>query len=1506
MYYTTTELSNLSVSKKAGNNLNSAERYQMYDLDDYYDTANEVVTDAVSFSYSIEDPSGTDVTSAELKSSKYWTPTKIGSYRITVTATDNTVVVGTNARTARTASDTFTVSVTGANYYFSSAEIKNGDTQWATLNEYKLKDNGNGSYSLDVSLTTNYEFIIKSDGASGVTFQGTVDDGNNKFDMSSSVTTCNTVTPWNSTYNGKYGRHFKWTGTGGTYTITFTPGSTQLSIGSIHTSGFYLTGRLNNHNIPTRSGNLKFTETSENSHIYTLTTSFTATDNSTGYQYATISKHNGTVYYPSKADGDSGCAVNASTTTEPVTGTQKWKILAGTGKTVTFTLTCNGSDVPQSLSWTIVEATVYAKDGAAPSDTKIENTGNSTTAYYNYAAIAGTTITTKNGVSVGTLAKNNVGASSSQYEKLNVSVGDKLVITTTIASTYRTKYYVKAFNVNGKSYNIIDASQANTETGVYTLNYEVPSDLSTTAIEITPVYYMIPSALPNAPGGSTKVKLITYYLQDFDSSLGWGNSPYAYPFYGNYSSIANSFGAYPGQPFINEDDVYSIEIPLYNLPVDTAVKVDKDGAIKLSNAALGGVNEVKSAYNTELVKGVVVSNGYYDKVHADLNHWSSEADHMQTYDSDGFFKVYNEQLDKEGNEPSAIYQQLKYIPSSKTNNRATYGTAIPEDDDGNAANTDTDQHWGYSTHTPNNTLTQTNLTNINNGNGWELYTDYYGRPIDIFGNVIGNSYSAASEVEQAAIRVISTGYSSNVSGDYGTAWLIYLPNGSGSTEVSTGLYKPTVDEGNLYTLLKDDDTKRYGMPPSVLAIRNEDNFDDFYPVTDKRTVEYKENDVSVASVTYSDNVENYHAMWTTLQNSWKYRYVYISYESSQQKTHRAGTTNGAYRIDSKWAYSFDTDMVNTDIEIEYWDDSESAWVTDTVTPGSNTGTNSGCSAYFTNDSFNNQMTTGDQLINKYKLNFTAVSGTSGGTTYMFDSWWVKGANEPLTKKEASYSRQNGGNATLVARFMPVSAGNLVISNKASVNGIADTKVRARIKNGETVVYDTAFVADEVKLGVSFDSPYISNVYSDYDIEVTLSTKPLALNTFSSFSYDSFTSGLSKTAGSLDGATTSQYTFKVGALFSNNTQVTKSITETSTVAVCANVGSYNYVYKDRFGLEQTISSTIYLDNAAGQPDNGHPDTAGAVTVYNKTSSENFSNITEALASRAPSTSAVNVYQKTLNFDLTGVGSSFDTEKYGSLGEGYTGFATNAKYNGTSIVVYATETVTNYNFTYVVNGNSYTMNNCPYGESVIISEEDKAANVPSANFLGWSTKRNESSKIISPYRDFCMILAKDTTVYAIYGTPSDTTWRASIDMVNANRNGGTASLDILCRFTNQDKNAEIPDEDVDMGLIFVSGSSDLPSTTYTSDRCTEIANAVLRKGLASGSSGLVTSTPKVIATVYKFAKGNLNNYNRVHQILNATYSKVTSTNFAVYSYIKVGDHLEISDPILFGTFTGGLFS
>lgn len=235
---------------------------------------------------------------------------------------------------------------------------------------------------------------------------------------------------------------------------------------------------------------------------------------------------------------------------------------------------------------------VFAKDGTIRAT------------YQKYADMADTVLTAENTTDLTKYAKKDY------YDTAYAKVGTKLKITTTIGEGYREKYFVKAFSINGYSYGIIDASQADTTDGVYTCEYTIPEDFKGSRIEITPIYYYIDDT-----------DTVTFYVEGFDETVQakWGNTIAVQAWYTNgvekdeFNSLTkNALGGYPGQPLVYEGGKYSMQIPKY-------------------------LNGNKA----NMVSGITLNNYFWDDIHKQSFSDTSDKSesNCQTYDYDDFYKL---------------------------------------------------------------------------------------------------------------------------------------------------------------------------------------------------------------------------------------------------------------------------------------------------------------------------------------------------------------------------------------------------------------------------------------------------------------------------------------------------------------------------------------------------------------------------------------------------------------------------------------------------------------------------------------------------------------------------------------------------------------------------------------------------------------------------------------------------------------------------------------------------
>lgn len=316
--------------------------------------------------------------------------------------------------------------------------------------------------------------------------------------------------------------------------------------------------------------------------------------------------------------------------------------------------------IPDATGTVSSRVKVYAKDGTIR------------TTYQKYADMADTKISyTGDDVT----KKKSVDYYEEGYAKL----GSTITVTTTIAEPYRSKYYVKAFCVNGYSYGIINSSAADKTNGVYSFEYTVPEDCADKFIEITPVYYYIDDT-----------DTVTFYVEGFDETVQkkWGNTVAVQAWYtngvdeqkyvdgvleGEYNSPnKNALGGYPGQPLVYEGGKYSMQIPKY-------LNGNKDN----------------------FVKGITLNNYIWDSIHSG-NFKDQINDNCQTYDYDDFYKL------SETNDVDNIIFDFRY--RTTTDNKPSQA--------------------GLSS----STYKESEL---------EPLKDYYGNIVDIFGNILSKDWTAA-------------------------------------------------------------------------------------------------------------------------------------------------------------------------------------------------------------------------------------------------------------------------------------------------------------------------------------------------------------------------------------------------------------------------------------------------------------------------------------------------------------------------------------------------------------------------------------------------------------------------------------------------------------------------------------------------------------------------------------------------------------------------------------------
>lgn len=686
---------------------------------------------------------------------------------------------------------------------------------------------------------------------------------------------------------------------------------------------------------------------------------------------------------------------------------------------------------------------VYAKDGTYRGDRNYEGTIEN---YYDHFYNVGDT--TISGSNLTNVARHTYMSTATAMR------GDTITVQTEIDSAYDSTYYIKGFSFNGET----PTADVTVDGRIYTQSYTIPDNFDYDYLEITPIYYYKNEAT------------VQFYIEGFDDEVqntGWGHTLYVYPYYsyvggsGNYAdgksvySRDNAFGGYPGQPVIHKGGQYYIEIP---------TSFTRDG-------------------HTRTIKGITLSNGYWDKVHRD--YVNAVPDHKQTYDYDDFYKIYNE---------TSAGHEVNYTADSTTfSNRSgaasqivfrfKYRTAKNNFSDGS---TGIDSHYtnnGHSgaVHLPYDSFTKAEKTS-KFGNDWEDLLDYRNNPVDLFGRQLTSAEQALDPV-----LVVSDDYAMNYEGRYATNWVVYDWSSA----------------NNRYEKIAE-------IAPSALIVTSSERLGErtYTKVTDQ------EGYPSIEGTRLADYADEY----TTLE-AFRGRPVLITYEqaikndSSYEKyfdDDNGHKSEVALRNDGRWLYSYLNEEITSNVIIQYKNnESESKWLTDEFKSGTSQGTVTKASVNFTNtvsESEPNVISVGDPattITARSNVNDDYAFTATEPAGYIFEGWWlVKDGVATLVTDELNGLSPMTSSATFAARYVKAPSGTLTINHTVDKNstGGATTYVKVVAKKAgasDVTLTDPSgdgFVEDQYVIG----SNYVS-YGSGYTFEITLKTVPDQFSTFSEFS-----------------------------------------------------------------------------------------------------------------------------------------------------------------------------------------------------------------------------------------------------------------------------------------------------------------------------------------------------------------------------------------------------------------------
>ena len=561
-------------------------------------------------------------------------------------AVDNNIKNGTVTPSATTlaAGETFTVTATPDNgYELDTVTVKDASDK-------VIKPNTNGSYTMPASnVTVSATFKVKTDVKYSVTYTAPKGEGVVRESIDPTETTLAAGTPVTVTVtvNEGYTASLAVDGvdvttstSGNTYTFTFTMPANAITVApKVAKAGentgtmipdLYLIYTTENEVTPTKFTQYLNLYYDSNNQVYAYLNEDTKFDTSKTYKFmistlkgensfrgtANYNKDNFNVYVTTTDGNNIAVGKNAYGYTDNGVNAQYvygWFSVKGESQGIVSSVKINlgyykdgkiqesAEDASYAYSYEVIPTNSGAVEGMPQVFAK---DGTIRATYQKYADMADTVLTAENTSDL------NKYVQKDYYDTAYAKVGSKLKITTTILPEYRSKYFVKAFSINGYSYGIINASQADTKNGVYTCEYTIPEDFEGSRIEITPIYYYIDDK-----------DTVTFYVEGFDETVQakWGNTVAVQAWYTNgeekdeFNSLTkNALGGYPGQPLVYEGGKYSMQIPKY-------------------------LNGEKANY----VKGITLNNYFWDDIHKQsFSDQSNKSEfNCQTYDYDDFYKL---------------------------------------------------------------------------------------------------------------------------------------------------------------------------------------------------------------------------------------------------------------------------------------------------------------------------------------------------------------------------------------------------------------------------------------------------------------------------------------------------------------------------------------------------------------------------------------------------------------------------------------------------------------------------------------------------------------------------------------------------------------------------------------------------------------------------------------------------------------------------------------------------
>jgi len=725
--------------------------------------------------------------------------------------------------------------------------------------------------------------------------------------------------------------------------------------------------------------------------------------------------------------------------------------------------------------------TVIAKNGTIRDDSKTHTSDFGTTTV---KLVSPSTIT-------GTVDNNAYGSRAVKYSlsKKDVNAGVKLKIKTQVKPAYRADgYYVKGFVVSGYEETFSILNQEFSDTSVtfdgkerypeapyyddknwidsgyneFTLTIDGYPDKP---IEITPIYYK-----KETYSGDN----VRFYVDGFagDVKTNWGDT-LAVDFYGERT---RPFGEYPGQPMINYNGRYMVDLP----------RSDVKG-ITLNNYIWDRVHS-DLFYGTSgmAIEGTTGSNAFYNKV---------TENNYQTYDFNDF-KYISDKLDSLNQDEDIIFS-FKYKRDSNHDTKANsnLGTATYyKESDYDDSNRETDYRKNYNQISATDSMYQ-----------FENLTDFYGNRVDVFGDLVDTDANAV-KAAQNPLLIVSNGYDRNKAGKYATAWAIYSPtNVTGDpgtytlTDVIGGQGRSANDYQSESLLIDPDEEAR-------VRLKYDANNRDYWQTEYRKKHE-------------SGSIPNQIADLAGRPVQITYEYEVKDGKSNLNLENEQGNGQIAYRSDGRWYYSNSETIVKAHILVEYAEKEGGTYVRDYFQgsnidykqsgydPSAHDGLTTGVKAYFTNDGTYNK----DGKIFTNTNGYTEATGITDGDysfdlktegdqdgNYTFVGWYllVDGKYTLITRDEV-YKSEATNNDVYVARYVKTPSGNVTVTHNLTndSDGTAKCYTKVDIVHGDTVVDNTTYpeTTNAVKVGTKYIKSNSVN-----SLKITLRTVPGAHCTFDEF------------------------------------------------------------------------------------------------------------------------------------------------------------------------------------------------------------------------------------------------------------------------------------------------------------------------------------------------------------------------------------------------------------------------